>query len=104
MSDSNKYIKGSAREHHFSNGGKLINFSLRLKDLLEAPRTVHEASGDEYVQLTAKQKDEDQYGNTWYVEKNNYQGGGSKPTAPKKSAPKKKSELMEDDVNEDLPF
>lgn len=59
------YIKGSAREIHFDNGGSVINLSLNKEELMKLP--------GEYVKLTiAPRRQEDDYGNTHYVKENDY--------------------------------
>lgn len=91
------YIKGSAKEHVFDNGGSVIHIDMKLEDLKKI------ANERGYVKVTvSKLKQTDDYGNTHSVYENDY-----KP-AEKKAAPAAKTPLKakaKDTLpGDDLPF
>lgn len=90
------YIKGSAKEIAFDNGGRLLNMSLLKEDLVNLP-----ANDKGYVQITAAEKREtDQYGNTHSVYEDTYVPKEKKQGKP---SPRKAAPQIEDD-EDDLPF
>lgn len=99
MAEKN-YIKGSAREFTFSNGGSNINLSLSL-DALTAI-----ANDKGYVNITvAPRQEADRYGNTHSVFENTYKPDEKK--TPVRSAAKPQNTLTPpkfDDKSDDLPF
>ena len=91
------YVKGSAREITFSNGGSILNLSILKSDL---DRIETDAKG--YMRLcVAARRQEDDYGNTHYIYVDPY-----KPDAKGKGAAKPKSKPFKDEQDEedDLPF
>jgi hypothetical protein len=70
MSKNSKknYVRGSAKERSFGDGGAVINLDLNLSDLNSLPVT---EKG--YVKIVVAQRQaEDQYGNTHYVYENTF--------------------------------
>lgn len=93
------YIKGSAREFVFQNGGSNINLSLSLEDLTKI------VNDKGYVNITVTPRQEaDRFGNTHSVYENTYKPDESKTTRK----PAAKQELTPpkyaDDKGDDLPF
>lgn len=97
MSQTTKtYIKGSAKEVTFDQGGRLINFSVNVNQLKEL------ANERGYVNLTLRdRRDEDDYGNNMYIVLNDYKpktkegSHAATPTQAKKEPTP---------VQDDLPF
>lgn len=85
-STKKNYIRGSARQVTFSDGGSVVNIDLNLEDINSLP-----VSDSGYVRITlAQRQSADQYGNTHYVYENTFvpdktKGkGASAPAAPTK--------------------
>lgn len=99
MANQKNFIKGSAREVEFSNGGSVLNISLNMQQLQELEQTKG------YVNLTiSARREADQYGNTHMIYENTFkpkEGAASAPAAKKPAA--KKSAPAGDD-GDDLPF
>lgn len=91
------YIKGSAKEIKFDNGGTVINISLNVEQINALK------SDNGYVKLTiAHRRGEDQYGNTHSVYENTYvpkEGGKSSTSNGDSSTPKN-----DGGGTDDLPF
>ena len=98
------YIRGSAQEKQFANGGSVINFSVSLDQLKELT-TFTTKNGDTRVNLSiTKRREADQYGNTHSVYYDDYfdkvKGGGSSPAVSDAASAPVTSEAETDD----LPF
>ncbi len=83
MADSTKqpkrYVKGSAKEVIFNNGGSLINIDLSLEDLKKLT-----ANKTGYIKITvAKLKTPDKFGNTHQIYENTFKSeAGAKKDSP----------------------
>lgn len=74
------YIKGSAKEHKFANGGTVIHVDILLNDLIAKVKP-NEAG---YVKLTvSKLPNVDNYGNTHTVYENEWRPAPKGAEAPK---------------------
>jgi hypothetical protein len=81
------YIKGSAKEQVFDNGGSVINVDLLFSDLEKLPRN---QAG--YIKIrVSKLKQADQYGSTHSVYENDYKPKEKQP-APIAKTPVKARE------------
>lgn len=88
------YVKGSAKEHVFENGGSILHVDLKVDDLKRLP--INEAG---YVKLNiSKLPNPDNYGNTHSIYENDW-----KPAKDGKPAPKAKMPLAPFG-KDDLPF
>lgn len=92
-----KYLKGSAKQVSFNNGGSIINISLKKSEIAELPDT------NDYVKISViERRETDQYGNTHYVIENTYQPKSDSPAPTRKpDAPSRPSNNKSED---DLPF
>lgn len=74
MSEPKIYVRGSAREVEFSNGGSLVNFSIDLNDPVLRQHAKEGKNGALWVQLTQSKKREiDQYKNSHATYINTYE-------------------------------
>jgi hypothetical protein len=105
MSESNKtYVRGSAKEVKFQNGGYIINLSMNKGELNALP-TKASKSGDEFITLRiAPLRTPDKYGNTHSVYYDNWEPSkdGSKKSSAKSSSSGKAVNASQE--NDDLPF
>jgi hypothetical protein len=85
-STKKNYIRGSAKQVEFADGGVLINVDLNLQDLNSLP-----VSERGYVRVTiAKRTSPDTYGNTHYVFENQFVPDKSKSKSPAPEASDRK--------------
>lgn len=82
-----KYLRGSAKQVSFNNGGSIINLSFNIKELIDL------AGGGDWINITvADRRQEDKYGNTHYCYLNEWkpekgkQVGGKGPSGNGDSA------------------
>lgn len=93
------FIKGSAKQVTFGDGGTIINLSLNLDELNELPHPTG------YVQLSVMERREaDTYGNTHYVVENTYKPKGGDKPEPKAGKPVKTVKDLPESDDDDLPF
>jgi hypothetical protein len=111
MSQTNKnanskynYIRGSAKEITFPSGGRLINVSLNLDDLLSLPVK------NGYLKITvAERRITDRYGNTHTIYEDTFKpksqssGYDQEPNDLNNASSEEGSKLAESD-DDDLPF
>lgn len=105
MTDTTKkkknYIKGSAREKVFDNGGRVINIDLNVSELAAI------ANDKGYAKITLSElREPDMYGNTYSIYENDFvptkqTGAATKPTAKPTAKPVGKKSYDEDSG---LPF
>lgn len=89
------WIKGSAREITFGNGGSIINLSLNFDELEKLPREKG------YIRISVASKESpDNYGNTHSVYENDFVPDKSKAGTAKSSPASRTQESTDDD----LPF
>lgn len=101
MADSTvkkNYIKGSAKEHVFPNGGDVLNVDLLVSDLDK----IKNERG--YARITlSRNKEVDKYNNTHSIYENTWKPSGEKKTAPVAKMPVKAKE-KDAFPSDDLPF
>lgn len=105
MTDTTKkkknYIRGSAREKVFNNGGRVINIDLNVSELAAI------ANDKGYAKITISElREPDMYGNTYSIYENEFvptkqTGASTKPTAKPATKPAGKKSYDEDSG---LPF
>lgn len=96
------YVKGSAKEVVFNNGGNVIHIDLLLEDLKRLPIN---AAG--YIKLTvSKLAAPDKYNNTHTIYENDWKPAGKSGdnSAPKAPASTKPTGLKTARSKDDLPF
>lgn len=99
MANQKNFIKGSAREVEFSNGGSVLNISLNMQQLQELEQTKG------YVNLTiSARREADQYGNTHMIYENTFKPKEGAQAATPKAKPAAKKAAPDGDTEDDLPF
>lgn len=103
MADSTKkknYVKGSAKQHVFDNGGDVIHLDLKIEGIIIGSTGPIKPNDAGFAKVTvSKLKEPDQYGNTHCVYENDWV-----PTEKRKAAPKPKTPVKPREKDDDLPF
>jgi hypothetical protein len=107
-------LKGSAKRITFANGGEIIDISVQPSVLMKALEWMNKKRAEggieesEWVRLRIKEKrQEDEYGNTHYVELNTWLPSGSAGSAEPKAAAKSATPVAKkssESSGPDLPF
>jgi hypothetical protein len=106
MADSTKpkknYVKGSAKEVKFSNGGTLINLDLKIEGKLFGSKGEIIPNKAGYAKITLSQLDKpDDYGNTHSIYENEFKPVRGTTSEPALATTKPKAKPSKED---DLPF
>lgn len=108
MAKNKQYLKGSAREIVFNDGGSLINVWIDLDDLSEKNLVKTTKSGRKGVAFTiSKRREEGEYGDTHYMYVQEREEGGSsgaKTTSVKKASVARPSSPSRGNTSDELPF